>query len=241
MSTADFYDDFINYQRKSGINDRIFHLYKRLLKWGLDTNTNILEIGCGIGTLTYLLSHKIKHGRIEAVDFSRKSIDFAKSHLTQNNIIFTAADILEFETDFSRFDAIVLFDVIEHIPVQDHPELFRKIGEWMNAEASLFINIPNPRYTLFELMNNSQELQEIDQPIFIEQLAEILSRFSLHIEYLETYSIWVKNDYQFVTIKKDKTFVVHTVREDQNLFQRLTVRLIREFRKLIYPYPPKYS
>src|SRR5450631_2039103 len=132
MSSAEFYDDFISYQINSGINDRIYQLYKRLCRLGISSDTNILEIGCGIGTLTYLLSCKIKRGRIEAVDISKKSIEFAQSNLNRPNILFFAADILEFKPGFSGFDFLLLFDVIEHIPEEDHITLFRKISGWMN-------------------------------------------------------------------------------------------------------------
>ncbi|MEJ0080478.1 MAG: class I SAM-dependent methyltransferase [Puia sp.] len=80
MSSAEFYDDFIGYQVKSGINDRIYLLYKRLCKSGINTNSNILEIGCGVGMMTYLISRKVRNGRIEATDISTQSIAYAKSN-----------------------------------------------------------------------------------------------------------------------------------------------------------------
>ena len=35
MSASAFYDDLLSYQIESGINDRIYSLYKKLLKHGL--------------------------------------------------------------------------------------------------------------------------------------------------------------------------------------------------------------
>ena len=88
MSSAEFYDDFIGYQIKSGINDRIYQLYKRLCKSGITTNSNILEIGCGIGIMTYLISRKVRQGRIEALDISSKSIAFARTKLKRRMFFF---------------------------------------------------------------------------------------------------------------------------------------------------------
>jgi trans-aconitate 2-methyltransferase len=241
MSSAEYYDEFISYQIKSGINDRIFQLYKRLCKLGLNSSTNVLEIGCGIGSLTFLLSRKIKKGRIEAVDISKKSINYAKSNLNRSNLSFTAGDIFEFETDFSPFDFILLFDVIEHIPEQDHIGLFQKISKWMNDQTKLLINIPNPEYLLFDRKNNPNSLQEIDQPIFIDPLANAIGQADLHIEYFETYSVWVKNDYQFLVIKKKSPFVERFLHRERNGYQRLKNRLSRDFRRLIYAYPPKHK
>ena len=55
---SNFYDEYVENQIKSGINDRIFNLYKRMLKRKIYTNSNLLEIGCGIGHFTFLISKK---------------------------------------------------------------------------------------------------------------------------------------------------------------------------------------
>ena len=86
MGPSEFYDNFITYQIKTGINDRIFGLYKRVCSLSISNNDRILEIGCGIGSLTYLLSQKVKKGKIEAIDISPKSIEFAKKECIVFNI-----------------------------------------------------------------------------------------------------------------------------------------------------------
>ena len=84
----DFYNGFVRNQINSGINDRIFQLYKRMLSLGLNTSSNVLELGCGIGTLTFLLSKKVKKGIIEAVDLSSDSILHSKNKINRQNILF---------------------------------------------------------------------------------------------------------------------------------------------------------
>lgn len=239
MSSSDFYDNFISYQIDSGINDRIYKLYKRICKLGISTNTNILEIGCGIGSLTYLLSRKIKRGRIESMDISQKSIEYVKENLTQSNLCFSSSNILDFEPKYSNFDKILLFDVIEHIPEETHIDLFTKINQWMNNDTLLLINLPNPNYIIFDQKNNPQALQEIDQPIFIDKLVNVLAKVNLNIEYLETYSVWVKNDYHFLIIRKQTEFTENLLSENRNLIDKILVKLNRDFRKLIYNYPKK--
>ena len=96
MSTPEFYDNFIAYQIVSGINDRIYSCYKRMKKQGIDNNSSVLEIGCGIGVLTYLLSRKIKNGTIESMDLSEKSVAYASKNIRQKNISFSAANIFDF-------------------------------------------------------------------------------------------------------------------------------------------------
>ena len=236
MAFSEFYDNFISYQIKTGINDRIYGLYKRVLKAGLPSDSDVLEIGCGIGSLTRLLVRKIKTGTITSMDISEKSIQYARSRINRPNIRFHVSDILEFETELT-FSRILLFDVIEHIPEENHMDLFNRIYGMMNEDALLFINIPNPYHILYDQKNKPEELQEIDQPIFINHLANVLAKASLDMIYFESYSIWVKDDYHYFIVKKRSEFTEHLVQNDRTVFQRIVARLQREMRQLIYRYP----
>ncbi|MGQ0737758.1 MAG: class I SAM-dependent methyltransferase [Bacteroidota bacterium] len=239
MSSAEFYDNFISYQVQSGINDRIFGLYKRLCRTGLSTDSNVLEIGCGIGTLTYLLLKKIRTGKIESVDISPKSIAFAQQHLKAANLTFHTADILGFEPQYKLFDRILLFDVLEHIPLEQHQQVFQRISRWMNDESLLLINIPNPAYILFDQKNNPAALQETDQPVYIAPLSAALASASIDIVSVETYSVWVKEDYQFIVLRKRRPFEEKLLSTKRNLFQKGILWIKRRWRKLRYPYPSK--
>ncbi|NJO90911.1 MAG: class I SAM-dependent methyltransferase [Chloroflexia bacterium] len=124
--SSPFYDNFVARQIESGINHRIYSLYKRLLRYGLTKDMKILEIGCGIGVLTWLLSKKITQGYIEAVDFSQKSVDYATTNNRQPNVMFTCSDILQYEPQQTPFGYILAFDVLEHIPTEQHACPVRK-------------------------------------------------------------------------------------------------------------------
>lgn len=239
MSSADFYDKFIEYQVQSGINDRIYGLYKRLCRTGLAADTHVLEIGCGIGTLTYLLLKKVKNGKIEATDISPKSVEYARQLLAASNLSFTASDILQFEPALKSFDRVLLFDVLEHIPLEQHPQVFHRISKWMHDESLLLINIPNPAYILYDQKNNPAALQETDQPVYLPQLTAALAMASLDILSAEIYSVWVKEDYQFIIARKRKEFEEKLLSNERNFFQKGIVWLQRKWRKLRYPYPPE--
>jgi trans-aconitate 2-methyltransferase len=239
MSSAKFYDDFIQKQVESGINDRIAGLYRRLCKLGLKRDSSVLEIGCGIGTMTYLLTRKVKTGRIEATDISPQSIKYIKKNLVRPNLSVFAGDILHVAPAAGTFDFVLLFDVIEHIPLEDHAVLFARISHWMHDNSSLLINIPNPGYVIYDEKNNPAVLQEIDQPVFPDHLATVVAKAGLDIVQFETYSVWVKNDYQFILVKKRKDFEEQFLGKQRNLFQKGIVWLGRKWRKCVYRYPPK--
>lgn len=232
-----YYDNYLDRQVKSGINKRIHHLYRKLAHHGLDRKLDILEIGCGIGALTYLLSRRIKDGHIEAIDFSQQSVDFAVKHIDNSKIHFSCSDVLGYKPAISQFDYILLFDVLEHIPEEKHEELFRKIFNWMHNDSFLFINLPNPEYILYDQKNNPDVLQEVDQPVYLHELAPLLNKQRLHIWNMETYSIWVRNDYQFYVVQKQKAFEEIVLNDQMNIVEKAIERVRLKFRKLRYNYP----
>ena len=239
MSSPEFYDNFIAYQIESGVNDRIYNCYKRMKKQGINNNSSVLEIGCGIGVLTYLLSRKIKKGVIEAMDLSEKSVDYAKKHIPKNNISFTASNIFDFTPKSIAFDFVTLFDVIEHVPIERHQELFAKISGWMHDKSTLLINLPNPEYILFDQKNQPEVLQEMDQAIFLNDLSETFHKTGLEIKSFETHSIWTKEDYHFFIIKKKTAFKEVLLSKERSFLQKAIVKLKRSFRKIFYSYPKK--
>ena len=238
MDPAAFYDDFISKQVASGINDRIYRLYKKLGTAGLSADSRVLEIGCGIGTLTYLLGRKVSRGYIESVDVSPKSIAFAREHIRRPHIRFSTADIMDYTPGKAPFDFILLFDVLEHIPEERHPALFKRIAGWMHENTRVLINIPNPAYILFDQQHNPAALQETDQPIYTDALSAAMSAASLEIVSMETHSVWVREDYRFMEVRQQRPFREILLSTERNIFQKGWVWLGRQWRKFRFPYPP---
>lgn len=53
--TIEFYNNYSQRQLAVGVNKRHYSIIKFLNEFGLQKNNSVLEIGCGIGTLTSLL------------------------------------------------------------------------------------------------------------------------------------------------------------------------------------------
>jgi len=232
-----FYDKYVTRQIESGINDRIFSLFQRLKKIGLSEDSKVLEIGCGIGNLTYLLSKKIDKGCIEALDLSPKSIEFAKSKIRKNNVFFSVSEIENYVPKTPLFDKILLFDVIEHIPEDTHQVMFSKISAWMHDDTMLLINIPNPKYIQYCEKYEPEGLQFIDQPIFIESIVSNLKDSGLEIVHFEKYGVWMEGDYNFIIIKKRGEFTRKLFSNKRNIAQKALYRIKHILRKRIYQYP----
>ena len=233
---VDYYDPLLATYLESGINDRIYHLYKRLLGLGLKPDSNVLELGSGIGTLTFLLSKYIKDGKIEAVDLSPKFIEFSRQRIKKPNITFIAADVVTYQPSARIFDFITLFHIIQHIPIEKHNDLFHNLVGILNENTKVLINIPNPAYIEYDRINNPEALQIIDQPVPLALVLENLEKNGMTLTHFETYSVWVENDYQFFVIEKKKVFEEVKLSSKRNIFQKIRKKLERTYIKLRYNY-----
>ena len=201
---SEFYDEYVARQRRIGVNLRHQSIFQKVQNVGLKRNHNVLEVGCGIGTFTSLIIPYIDEGSITAMDISPKSIEVAKHDYESSNVNFLAQDATAYDFKGELFDVIILPDVLEHIPIDLHDGLFKKLSSVLTHDGFIFIHIPNPVYLEWCHKNKPEILQVIDQPITTDILVENTYKHGLFIEELKTYPIWVEhNDYQYIVLKKN--------------------------------------
>ncbi|MBL4704495.1 MAG: class I SAM-dependent methyltransferase, partial [Flavobacteriales bacterium] len=115
-SVSTFYDSYGEADFKKGCNERHLFLYDKLVEFGLKDDSSLLELGCGVGIITKLISRKITTGKIITSDISDQSIEISKRHNKEENIEFIVSDIVKFKRENDQFDYITLFDILEHVP-----------------------------------------------------------------------------------------------------------------------------
>lgn len=165
----EFYDNYIAHQRKVGINTRHRIIAKKVKKLGIAPTANILEIGCGIGTLSKLLIRLVPNGHFTGCDISPKSIEYARQFNPDKNAEFICSDMSDF-THSKKFDCVVFPDVLEHIPLEQHKNLFEIIAGISTENAIWFINIPEPNVLDYHREHNPHLLQIIDQSLSMQDL-----------------------------------------------------------------------
>jgi trans-aconitate 2-methyltransferase len=226
---ADFYDSFAEKQIKTGINLRHFTLFRELRKAGLKKDHKVLEVGCGIGTLTYLIHSYLRRGMIVATDISRESIQVAeRTFAGSGRAKFVVTDMQEFSYP-EKFDFIILPDVLEHIPVELHRNLFRVLRSLMHSQTVLFINIPHPRTIEFYRKHDQSFLQIIDQPIYSDALMNDVYHNGLELESYKSYCLFHKIP--------DAALILLRVREECQVmepYSQFTIILNKLRNKLYY-------
>ena len=223
---SDFYDEFVQRQLKIGANERLISLYKRLLNLGLKEDSKVLELGCGVGIFTKLLSKKTSTGILEAVDLSEKSVAVAKEELKgKKNILLVVADVVKYQPKNSDFDFITLMDVIEHIPLEQHEELFGNLAKICTEKTQIALNIPNPQYLGYMRIHNPESMQVIDQEVHLFPLMQHLEKHNLELTYFEKYGIWEAEDYHFMVIRKKRNFVLKHLSDHRNISEKISKKV----------------
>lgn len=201
---ADFYDKLwadLDQKNMSGINSRHRYILHNLKKAGLKKNSKVLEIGCGLGTLTNFISRALPSGHITGVDISPESVAFATKKYAKNNISFAVSDMTNFISQ-QKFDFIVFPDVLEHIPIEAHNNIFATIRKLVDINSTVLINIPNPIALEYLHIHNREALQIIDQPLHSYPFLKAIYENGFYLISLKTYSIFYKQaDYQSMILK----------------------------------------
>ena len=200
-----FYDQYSRKQQEVGINIRHRTIIKNAILNGLKREHNVLEIGCGIGTVTSLLAKYLRKGKLVSVDISPENIKIAKEFTKKyDNIDFSVSDMTDFNSSL-LFDFVVLPDVLEHIPLAQHNQLFSIIRKHTHDNSVIYINIPNPYSLEYAREYTPELLQIIDQPLYTNILLDNIYKNGFYLHSLMTYSLSIKEgDYQAIVLKPYK-------------------------------------
>ena len=80
---ANFYDNYADRQKAVGFNLRQYTLVEKLIDLGMSAQSNVLEIGCGVGQVSALIAGTVTNGQIVSCDISPKSIEEAKKECAE--------------------------------------------------------------------------------------------------------------------------------------------------------------
>lgn len=90
------------------------HYYRYLLKYMPNQCNKSLDIGCGKGEFSRLLS--LKSQQVIGIDLSEKMIHCAKEITDYPNVTFINTDVLEYPIENTSFDFISSIATMHHLP-----------------------------------------------------------------------------------------------------------------------------
>jgi cyclopropane-fatty-acyl-phospholipid synthase len=107
----------------------------------LEDGQDVLELGCGWGSLSLFMASRFPNSRFLAVSNSHSQKQFIDTEAARRglkNLTVITADMNDFSTD-SRFDRIVSVEMFEHM--RNYAELLRRIASWSRPGALLFVHV----------------------------------------------------------------------------------------------------
>jgi len=106
----------------------------------IGNNKKVLDIGCNEGLGTYFLSQKC--GFAKGIDFDKEAIIIARKNYKSSNLVFNVENVFHMK-DEKKWDAIVSFDVIEHILSKNADDFLHKIQHALKDYGYLIIGTPS--------------------------------------------------------------------------------------------------
>ena len=110
----------------------------------LRAGMNLLDCGCGPGTISAGLSQAIAPGKVVGLDIGLNHLRLARSHAAERNITgicFTVGDAYALPFAASSFDAVFLHNVLSHL--KNPLEALREIHRFLPPEGVIGISHPD--------------------------------------------------------------------------------------------------
>jgi cyclopropane-fatty-acyl-phospholipid synthase len=108
---------------------------------GLKDGQQILELGCGWGSLSLWMAEQFPESTILAVSNSHSQRTFIEERAAAKgltNLSIVTCDMNDFTTD-RTFDRVVSVEMFEHM--RNHAELLHRIDGWLKPNGQLFVHI----------------------------------------------------------------------------------------------------
>ncbi len=101
----------------------------------------VLELGCGWGSLSLWIAERYPYSHLLAVSNSRLQREFIEAECVRRritNLQVVTADMNDFSTD-QRFDRVISVEMFEHMRNYEH--LLARIATWLKLDGKLLVHI----------------------------------------------------------------------------------------------------
>jgi len=126
---------------KTSIKRRVCGKHKAGMELADFNNKIILDIGCSFGIFEEYTCNKAK--KIIAIDINKKDLEIARREVRNKKVIFREGGVFELEKiTREKFNVVVMFDVIEHIPKNTEIAALRIINKALKKSGILVVSTP---------------------------------------------------------------------------------------------------
>lgn len=119
---------------------------------GLANGQNVLELGCGWGSLSLWMAQHYPDSLFTGVSNSHSQREYIAAQARERglrNLRIITADVNHFETG-DRYDRVVSVEMFEHL--RNWPEAFRRVAGWLKPDGRFFMHVFAHRSTPYEFV-----------------------------------------------------------------------------------------
>lgn len=123
----------------------------------LEDGQDVLELGCGWGSLTLWMAEHHPASRITAVSNSAGQREYIEGQARARglgNVRVVTSDVTGLEMPDDSFDRVVSVEMLEH--VKNHPALLARVRRWLRPDGLLFIHVFSHRDLAFEFSEDDR-------------------------------------------------------------------------------------
>ncbi len=212
------------------VNPRIEEAWATIVNYAPVKPLRILEVGCGIGSISFRMSKHWPEARITGLDISTHSIQIAKKLFAGSNLNFQSGILTEDSFD-EKFDLIIFMDVYEHIAIADRPVVHAALAKLLNNKGRLFLSVPTPHNLKWCLKHRPETMQPVDEYISFEVIGKLAADTGTEVLLYQIRDIWNQGDYTHIVAEKNNDFEAAFFQPKPVNFQQ---KLMRIFNKGIY-------
>lgn len=123
------------------VSELMFSLHRYYNIAQICINKSVLDIACGTGYGSYILSNKAKS--VVGFDIDKSSISYAKENFKKDNLKFIKGNAIRTGFENNSFDIVISCETIEHLTLQDANHFLTEIKRILKSKGLLFITTPN--------------------------------------------------------------------------------------------------
>ena len=109
---------------------------------GLVDGQDVLELGCGWGSLSLWMADHYRNSHVTAVSNShsqRVHIEREAQSRGLVNLRVITCDVNEFDIEANHFDRVVSVEMFEHL--RNWPHAFARVARWLKADGRFFMHV----------------------------------------------------------------------------------------------------